>query len=68
LVAGLLVGYRAARVEIAPLAFSAVAASIALTTGAIGCLTGGALGVAGMVLGFALGLPLLVWVPRHSGS
>ena len=41
---------------------------IALTTGAIGCLTGGALGVAGMVLGFALGLPLLVWVPRHSRS
>jgi hypothetical protein len=65
--AGLAVGWRAARLEAGSLRFGVVAAGIALLTGAIGCLLGGAVGVVGMVLGFALGaVPALVLVPSRS--
>ena len=57
----------AARFEVRSLGFVAVAASVAMATGAIGCLTGGALGVAGMVVG-VLGVLLLVRGASFSAS
>jgi hypothetical protein len=69
ILAGLVVGYRSARFEARSVSFSLVAAAIALTTGAIGCLLGGAPGVTGMLFGFALGaVPALVLVPKRVPS
>ena len=66
LLAGAIVGWRAAQFGHGSVRFAMVAAGVAMTTGAIGCLMGGAVGVAGMVLGFALGaVPALLLVPRR---
>jgi len=60
-VAGIVVGWRAARLTTGSVRFGLVAAVVALSTGAMGCLLGGVLGVAGMVVGFALGaVPAIV--------
>jgi hypothetical protein len=66
ILAGLVVGWRCARFELGSVRFGVVAAGTALLTGAIGCLTGGAIGLAGMVVGFALGaVPALALVARR---
>ena len=65
--AGSVVGRRAARLTTGSLRFGAVAAAIALLTGAMGCLLGGVVGVAGMVVGFALGaVPAVVLASSRS--
>jgi len=65
LVAGGVVGFRAARFGEGWWRFGIAAAAIAATTGAMGCLIGGAIGVVGMLAGFALGaVPLIALVPR----
>lgn len=66
ILAGAFVGYRAARVGDGGVLFAAVAATIAATTGAMGCLVGGMVGVMGMLTGLAIGaLPVLALVPRR---
>ena len=66
ILAGAFVGYRAARVGDGGVLFAAVAATIAATTGAMGCLVGGVLGVTGMLTGLAIGaFPVLVLIPRR---
>jgi hypothetical protein len=67
ILAGAVVGFRAARFADGGWTFAAVAAAIAATTGAMGCFVGGALGVVGMLMGLAIGaIPVLVLVPRRS--
>jgi hypothetical protein len=67
ILAGAVVGFRAARFADGGWTFGAVAAAVAATTGAMGCFVGGMLGVMGMLMGFAIGaIPLLVLVPRRS--
>jgi hypothetical protein len=66
ILAGAFVGYRAARVGDGGLLFAAAAATIAATTGAMGCLVGGVVGVMGMLTGLAIGaIPVLALVPRR---
>jgi hypothetical protein len=65
--AGIVVGWRAARLTTGSVRFGLVAAAVALSTGAIGCLLGGVLGVAGMVVGFALGaVPAIVFASSRA--
>jgi len=65
IVAGGIVGFRTARFGDGWWRFGIAAAAIAATTGAMGCFVGGAVGVVGMLAGFAFGaVPVLALVPR----
>ena len=65
IVAGALVGFRAANVGPGWLRFLVSAIAVAAATGAMGCLLGGSVGVAGMLLGFAAGaIPVVALLPR----
>jgi hypothetical protein len=67
MVAGAFVGVSAARFGQGRLRFLAAASGIAAMTGGMGCLLGGMIGVAGMILGFALGAaPALVLATRRA--
>jgi hypothetical protein len=66
LVAGGLVGFRAARYGAGWWRFGLAAAAVAAATGAMGCFVGGATGVVGMLAGVALGAaPVIALVPRR---
>ena len=67
MIAGALVGFRAARAGEGGLRFGLAAVAVAATTGAMGCFVGGALGVAGMLAGLAIGaVPVFALVPRRA--
>ena len=67
LLAGALVGLYASRLGSDRIPFALSAAVVATATGAMGCLVGGAVGVAGMLAGFALAaVPVMVLVPRRA--
>jgi hypothetical protein len=65
--AGAFVGFRAAQFGAGRPRFLLAALAVTAATGTLGCLLGGALGVAGMVAGIAAGtLPVLLLFPRVS--